>query len=103
MLEMPEAAPTCSGATDAVEADEAGPLARPRPTATATRGRTNAQYDHPASTKARTPAPTRPGPRARRAESRTPSPPACREPIFWASGVISGVMAIIAAAAGSVA
>src|SRR4051812_18324051 len=38
MLEMPEAAPPSAGSTDDVEADEAGPLARPRPTAMITSG-----------------------------------------------------------------
>src|SRR3954470_13080052 len=95
MFEIPEACPTWSRGTAAVEPDEAGPLATPRPTASATSGPTNAAYVHDASTNASTtkPAAARPNPSA------TAAPP----PMRPASGVISGVIAIMPAAAGSVA
>src|SRR5213079_2534129 len=95
MFEMPDACPTSSGATAAVDADDAGPFARPSPTAIATSGITNARYVHDAVTKTR----------AAHATAARPNPSAIalREPILTASGVMSGVTAIIAAAAGRVA
>src|SRR4051794_10410481 len=95
MLEMPEAWPTWSSGTDEVEPDEAGPLAMPRPTASPTSGRTNAAYSHDALTNARTAKPA--------AASTKPRAIARAPPTLAASGAISGVMAIIPAAAGSVA
>src|SRR4051812_19377214 len=95
MFEIPEACPTWSRGTAAVEPDEAGPLATPRPTASATSGPTNAAHVHEASTNASTAKPTA----ARPKPSATAAPP----PIRPASGVISGVIAIMPAAAGSVA
>jgi hypothetical protein len=50
MLETPDAEPTWVAETDAVAADDAGPLDGPIPMATAT-GRTKAAYRHGASTK----------------------------------------------------
>src|SRR3954447_18214030 len=95
MFEMPDACPTWSGETDAVDPDEAGPFATPRPIASATSGATKAAYVQDASTNASTPNPAaaRPNPSA------TAAPP----PMRPASGVISGVIATIPAAAGSVA
>src|SRR3954465_5087442 len=95
MFDMPAAWPTWSAETDAVEPDEAGPLAMPRPTASPTSGRTNAAYSHDALTNARTAKPA--------AASTKPRAMARPPPTFAASGAISGVMAIIPAAAGSVA
>src|SRR3954454_22158652 len=95
MFEMPDAWPTWSAETDEVEPDDAGPLAIPSPTASPTSGRTNAAYVHEASTNASAakPAVARANPNA------MARPP----PILVASGVINGVIAIIPAAAGSVA
>src|SRR5689334_3932425 len=42
MLEMPEAWPTSAGATAAVDAEDAGPLARPSPIAVTASGSTKA-------------------------------------------------------------
>src|SRR3954454_12046017 len=95
MLEMPDAAPTWSADTADVEADDAGPFDRPSPTPMAISGRTNAPYSQEDCTKASATKPIAP--------RRKPRPTARREPIFCASGVMNGVMAIIAAAAGSVA
>src|SRR3954447_8933048 len=95
MFEIPDAAPTSSGETEEVDADEAGPFASPSPTATATSGRTNAPYVHDACTNASTAKPTAP--------TAKPSTIAIRVPMRTAIGVISGVIAIMAAAAGSVA
>src|SRR6476659_1528084 len=44
MFETPDAAPTWSADTAAVDADEAGPLDRPMPTAIAISGSRNAEY-----------------------------------------------------------
>src|SRR3954454_2182961 len=95
MFEMPEACPTSFWDTDAVDPDDAGPFATPRPIASATSGATNAAYVQDASTNARTPKPAA----ARAKPSATAAPP----PMRPASGVISGVIAIMPAAAGSVA
>src|SRR5687767_12300905 len=95
MLEIPDAWPTSSGDTDDVEAADAGPLAMPRPTASATMGTTNAAYAHEDSTNASATKPT--------VASAKPIATARPGPIRTASGVMSGVMAIIPAAAGSVA
>jgi hypothetical protein len=72
MLEMPDASPTWSAATHAVEPDDAGPLAMPRPTASTMSGPTNAPYAHEASTNARTASPAAPtaNPSATRRSSR---------------------------------
>src|SRR5262245_54983042 len=51
MLDTPEAAPTWSSGTHAVDAAEAGPLDRPIPTAMATSGTTNRAYRHDESTR----------------------------------------------------
>src|SRR5919112_606730 len=83
MFEIPDACPTSSAETTAVDADDAGPLASPSPTAVAASGATNTAYVHEALAK--------------------PTATAFRDPIFTASGVMSGVTAIMAAAAGSVA
>src|SRR3954451_6398731 len=95
MLEMPDAAPTWSSGTDAVEADDAGPLAIPRPTAVTTSGRTNTAYAQDSLTNASTTNPT--------VASAKPSATALPAPIFEVSGVMKGVMTIIPAAAGRVA
>jgi hypothetical protein len=42
MLEIPDAAPTCSFETQAVAMEDEGPLARPSPKASTTSGTTNA-------------------------------------------------------------
>src|SRR2546423_15031402 len=95
MFEMPDSCPTSSGSTTAVEADDAGPFASPSPTAITTSGITNARYVHDAVTNTK----------AAHATAARPNPSAIalREPILTASGVMSGVIAIIAAAAGRVA
>src|SRR6188472_888939 len=95
MLEIPDAEPTCSGFTAAVEPDDAGPLEMPRPTDSRIIGPTNAMYSHEAWTNASTAKPV--------VASRKPSATARPPPILPASGVIAGVIAIIAAAAGKVA
>src|SRR6202012_3456922 len=91
--EIPDAWPTSSCETDAVDADDAGPLASPSPTAIATSGATNAAYCQDAVTNVSTtqPAAARPNPM-------TIAP---RMPILTASGVMNGVIAIMPAAAGS--
>src|SRR3954451_5613353 len=95
MFEIPEAWPTWSCGTAEVDADDAGPLESPSPAAIATSGSTNTAYFHDESTKARTAKPT----------AATPKPIRIARPvpILTAIGVISGVIAIIAAAAGRVA
>src|SRR6186713_3369156 len=95
MFEMPDACPTSSGDTAAVDPDDAGPFATPRPIASATSGATKAPYVHDDSTNASTASP--------RAARPNPSATAAPPPMRPASGVISGVMAIMPAAAGSVA
>ena len=49
MFETPDASPTWSSGTDAVAAEEDGPLDRPMPTAMATSGSRNAAYCHDTS------------------------------------------------------
>src|SRR3954447_11171825 len=95
MFEMPAARPTWSSETDEGEPDDAGRLAKPRPTASPTSGRTNAAYVHDASTNARAAKPA--------VASANPNAIARAPPTRLASGVMSGVIAIIPAAAGSVA
>src|SRR3954453_12457231 len=95
MFEIPDARPTWSAGTLDVEADDAGPFERPRPAERTMSGSTNAAYVQDDSTNASAPTPT--------AASPKPATIARRVPIFTASGVMSGVTAIIAAAAGSVA
>src|SRR5688572_21752313 len=95
MFEMPEACPTSSGDTDDVDPDDAGPFATPRPIASATSGSTKAPYVQDASTNARAANPA--------AASPNPSATAAPPPMRPASGVISGVIAIMPAAAGRVA
>src|SRR5262245_41124280 len=95
MLEMPDAWPTWSADTDDVDADEAGPLERPRPTASRTSGPTKAVYVQLSVTNARTTNAI--------VVSRKPSATARSEPMRTAIGVMNGVTAIIVAAAGSVA
>src|SRR3954454_20060888 len=95
MFELPAAWPTWSAETDAVDPDDAGPLAMPRPTASPTSGRTNARYAHDASTNASAAKPA--------VASAKPNAIARAPPTRLASGVMSGVIAIIPAAAGSVA
>ena len=84
MFEMPEAWPTWSAGTADVEADEAGPLARPRPAAITASGTTKAAYAQDAWTNASTPKPI--------AERPKPATIANRVPILTAIGVISGVI-----------
>ena len=96
MFEIPDAEPTWSAETDDVEPADAGPLARPRPTASAISGTTNAAYV-PRRVHEREVA------EADRRERRTRDATALAPPILAASGVIAGVMAIMPAAAGSVA
>src|SRR3954452_16540084 len=95
MFEMPDAAPVSRASTEEVDADDAGPLAIPSPTAISTSGATNATYAHDAPTKIRIPDPS--------VATAKPSATARPAPIFIASRVINGVTAIIAAAAGNVA
>src|SRR3954452_10899794 len=95
MFEMPDAWPTWSAETEAVDPDDAGPLAMPSPTASPTSGRTNAAYVHDASTNASAPEPT--------VASATPKAAAPAAPILVASGVINAVITIIPAAADRVA
>src|SRR6478609_9875591 len=84
MLETPEAPPTWFSGTDAVAADDAGPLDMPMPTAMATSGSRNAAYVHDAWTK-----PTTTKPRVVRAN---PAPTVCRPPNRFASRGTSGAM-----------
>src|SRR6202012_3930154 len=84
-----------SGATTEVDAEDAGPLASPSPTAITMSGRTKATYFHDAETNIMA---TRPA-----TARMNPETIAARVPILTAIGVISGVTAIIPAAAGSVA
>src|SRR3954452_22337915 len=92
MFEMPDAWPTWSADTEAVDPDEAGPLAIPSPTARPTSGRTNAAYVHDASTNASAAKPT--------VATANPTPPPPPPPILLARGVMNGVITIIPAAAG---
>src|SRR3974390_2274074 len=95
MFEIPEAWPTWSGETAEVEADEAGPFARPSPAESTTSGTTKAAYVQEDWTNARTANPTAARPK--------PATIARRVPIRTAIGVMNGVITIIAAAAGRVA
>src|SRR5262245_47576672 len=95
MLEMPDASPTWSADTAAVDAEEAGPLQSPRPTERTTSGPTSAAYVQLDCTKAMTANPP--------AVSTKPSATTLAAPNLTASGVMNGVTAIITAAAGSVA
>src|SRR6478609_3300814 len=95
MFEMPEAWPTSSGDTTDVEAAEAGPFDRPSPAEAITRGATSTAYVQLAWRNDRT---TRPS-----VAATNPMPMAALVPIFTAIGVINGVMAISAPAAGKVA
>src|SRR5262245_56298325 len=95
MLEIPDACPTSFAGTDEVDADDAGPLARPRPIEIATNAGMNSTYSQSASTNARAANPA--------AAAAKPSRTAARDPILTAIGVMNGVMAIMTAAAGNVA
>ena len=95
MFEIPDACPTWSCETAAVDADDAGPFASPRPTESSTSGRTRLAYAQDDSMSASAPNPTAARPK--------PATMANLVPIRAASGVMNGVTAIMAAAAGSVA
>src|SRR6188472_2100072 len=97
MFEIPDAWPTWSCDTTAVDVDndDAGPFARPSPAASTTSGMTKAAYVQDDSTNPNTPNPT--APKAK------PATIADLAPMRAASGVINGVTAIKPAAAGSVA
>src|SRR5690349_18138069 len=95
MFEMPEAWPTWSASTAAVEADDAGPFATPSPIASAMSGSTKAAYVHDAWTNASAANPT--------AASANPTTTAVAAPMRAASGAMNGVITIMPAAAGSVA
>src|SRR5262245_50725330 len=95
MFEIPEAWPTWSADTDDVDADEAGPFDRPRPTAMTTSGPTNAAYVQLSVTNTRMTNAI--------VVSRKPSATARSAPMRTAIGVMNGVTRIITAAAGSVA
>src|SRR6185436_10828586 len=95
MLEMPEAAPTSSGSTHAVEMDDAGPFCRLMPTASATSGSTNEAYAQEAETVASTTNAT--------VMMMKPTAIVVRGPIFVTIGVMSGARTTAAAATGSVA
>src|SRR4029079_525688 len=82
MLETPEAPPTWFSGTEAVAADDAGPLDIPMPTAMATSGSTNATYVHDAPTNATTTNPI--------VVRANPAPIVCRPPNFFASRGTSG-------------
>ena len=75
-----------------VDADDAGPLARPSPAASTTSGTTRAAYVQDDSTNANAPNPAAPRPK--------PATMANRVPMRAASGVINGVTAIIAGSRG---
>src|SRR4051794_38833948 len=95
MLETPDASPTWFSGTAAVAADDAGPLDRPMPTATATNGSRNAAYRHEAPTRPMTTNP---------AVVRTnPTPMVCRPPNFPARRGTSGDTSTRPTVAGSVA
>src|SRR3954454_24107617 len=95
MVEVPDTAPVSRASTEEGDAGDAGPLATPSPTAIRTSGAMKATYAQDAPTKMRIPDPT--------VATAKPSATARPAPIFIANRVISGVTAIIAAAAGSVA
>src|SRR6476469_3728370 len=78
MFETPEADPTWLAGTHAVEADEAGPLDRPIPTATATSGSRKTTYFHEDSTKPIAANPTPVSRKPRVTTSRPPKRPARR-------------------------
>ena len=90
MFEIPDACPTWSCDTAAVDADDAGPFARPSPADSATSGRTRLAYVQEDSTSANAPNPTAPRPK--------PATMASLVPMRAASGVINGVTAIMAPA-----
>src|SRR5215475_12881070 len=95
MFEIPDACPTWSADTDDVDADDAGPFARPSPIANKTSGPTKAAYVQLSVTNTRITKAI--------VDSRNPTATARSDPIRIAIGVINGVIAIITAAAGSVA
>ncbi len=95
MLETPDAAPTWFSGTDAVAADEAGPLDSPIPTATATSGSTKAAYRQSASANPTAANPT--------AVSTNPIPMTWRPPNRLATRGTKGATATNPAVAGSVA
>src|SRR4051794_33181356 len=95
MLEMPDAAPTCSSSTAAVAIDEEGPLDRPRPIAIASRAGRNVRYDHDGRTSASSTNP---------AVSRmNPTTMTGRAPNLLASGVTAGATRTTTTATGNVA
>src|SRR5688572_16548069 len=95
MFETPDADPTCSAGTHAVDADDDGPLLNPIPTATAMSGRTNALYSQDDSTRPTAAKPT--------AVTRKPMPITWRPPSLLARRGTSGATATSPAVAGSVA
>src|SRR6478672_13708100 len=95
MLDTPEAPPTWFSGTAAVDADDAGPLDMPIPTAMATSGSRNAEYCQDAWTR-----PTMTNPRVVRAK---PRPIVCRPPNFAASRGTMGATTTRPTVAGSVA
>src|SRR3954453_21443976 len=95
MFEVRDAGPTWAADPEAVDPDEAGPVAMPSPTASPISGTTNAAYVHDASTNASAANPA--------VASTKPNAMARPPPTRAARGVMSGVIAIMPAAAGSVA
>src|SRR3954451_8805950 len=95
MLDTPEALPTCSWRTEAVAAEDEGPLDRPMPTAIARTGRRNAAYSHDDFVKPRTTNPA--------AIAMNPRPMTCRPPNRWASFGTNGATTTRPTVAGSVA
>src|SRR3954453_9980112 len=94
MLDTPDAEPTWCAGTQAVDADVAGPLDKPIPTATAMSGRTNATYRHDPSTSPIQANPT--------AVTANPAPTTCRPPNRTASRGTRGAHSTSPTVAGSV-
>src|SRR6478609_1211775 len=95
MLDAPDADPTCSTGTHEVEADDAGPLDIPMPTATAMSGMTKARYSQSASASPMTANPA--------VVMANPRPTTCRAPSRAANLGTRGATTTRPTVAGSVA
>src|SRR3954467_5745374 len=95
MFEIPDAAPTWCGGTEAVAAEDAQPLDSPIPIAAPISGSTKAPYPHDPVTKISTPNPA--------VVITNPTQITAREPIRTARRLTNGATSTIPAAVGKVA
>src|SRR5438128_2487022 len=95
MFDTPDAAPTCFSSTEAVAAEDDGPLDIPIPTAAAITGRTKATYRHELCVR---PMAAKPA-----VLMRKPAPMVCRPPSRWARRGTRGATTTRPTVAGSVA